>query len=78
MTDAGRVAGYFAIAPHTNDREIVGEVARRVGRRVRSMVIGPCRDGVPVEVGVVVDEDGEAITHCMAARSKFLKGWWTP
>jgi hypothetical protein len=43
-----------------------------------TMFVGPTRDGAPVEVGVVVDDEGEAIIHCMTARSKFLKGWWKP
>ena len=38
-----------------------------------TMYIGPSLTGAPVEVGVVVDEDGQAIVHAMAARSKFLK-----
>jgi hypothetical protein len=42
-----------------------------------TMPIGPDTDGRPVEVGVVADDDGVAIIHAMAARSKFLKGWWT-
>ena len=42
-----------------------------------AMYVGPSRTGVPLEVGVVVDEDGQAIVHAMVARSKFLKGWWT-
>lgn len=42
-----------------------------------TMFVGPGRNGAPLEVGVVVDEDGEAIIHCMPARAKFLKGWWT-
>lgn len=42
------------------------------------MFIGPARDGSAIEVGVVVDDDGEAVIHCMPARAKFLKGWWTP
>lgn len=43
-----------------------------------TMFIGPARDGSPIDVGVVVDDDGEALIHCMPARAKFLKGWWTP
>ena len=42
-----------------------------------TMFIGPARVGSPIEVGVVVDDDGEALIHCMPARAKFLKGWWT-
>lgn len=42
------------------------------------MFIGPAQDGSAIEVGVVVDDDGEAVIHCMPARAKFLKGWWTP
>lgn len=40
------------------------------------MFIGPSRAGVPLQVGVVADEDGVAVIHAMAARNKFLKGWW--
>lgn len=40
------------------------------------MLVGPGRGGSPLEIGVIVDDEGEAIIHCMAARSKFLKGWW--
>ena len=43
-----------------------------------TMFVGPSRTGEPLEVGVVVDDDGEAIIHAMPARPKFLKGWWTP
>lgn len=43
-----------------------------------TMFIGPDRTGAPLEVGVVVDDDGEAIIHCMSARDKFLGGWWLP
>jgi len=43
-----------------------------------TMFVGPGRDGAPLEIGVVADDEGEAIIHCMAARSKFLKGWWKP
>ncbi len=43
-----------------------------------TMFVGPSRSGHPLEVGVVVDDDGEAIVHAMPARPKFLKGWWTP
>jgi hypothetical protein len=42
------------------------------------MFIGPSSNGEPLEVGVVDDADGVAIIHAMSARSKFLKGWWTP
>ena len=31
-----------------------------------------------LELWDVVDDDGEALIHCMPARAKFLKGWWTP
>ncbi|MCY3607445.1 MAG: hypothetical protein OXG57_03280 [Acidimicrobiaceae bacterium] len=37
------------------------------------MYIGPSSAGAPLEVGVA---DDEAIIHAMAARPKFLKGWW--
>ena len=43
-----------------------------------TMFIGPSQTGTPLEIGVVVDEDGEAIIHAMPARPKFLKGWWSP
>lgn len=41
------------------------------------MFIGPARDGEPLEVGVVIDNEGVAVIHAMRARAKFLKGWWT-
>ena len=43
-----------------------------------TMFIGPRRDGGPLEVAVVSDDDGEAIIHSMPARAKFLKGWSRP
>jgi hypothetical protein len=43
-----------------------------------TMFIGPDTAGRPLEVGVVVDDEGTAIIHTMPARPKFLKGWWTP
>lgn len=43
-----------------------------------TMLIGPASSGEPLEVGVVVDDDGVAIIHAMRARPKFLKGWWKP
>ena len=42
-----------------------------------TMFIGPSRRGEPLEVGVVQDDQGVAVIHAMAARAKFLKGWWT-
>jgi hypothetical protein len=42
-----------------------------------TMFIGPSRAGHPLEVGVVTDQDGTAVIHAMAARAKFLRGWWT-
>lgn len=39
------------------------------------MFIGPARNGDPLEVGVVSDEEGLACIHAMRARPKFLKGW---
>ena len=42
-----------------------------------TMLIGPSTSGEPIEIGVVVDDDGEAIIHAMTARTKFLRGWWT-
>ena len=43
-----------------------------------TMFIGPSRAGEPLEVGVVEDDAGVAVIHAMAAREKFLKGWWMP
>jgi len=43
-----------------------------------TMFVGPSRTAAPLEVGVVVDDAGVAIIHCMPARDKFLSGWWTP
>ena len=43
-----------------------------------TMFIGPSRAGEPLEVGVVEDDEGVAVIHAMAARDKFLKGWWKP
>ena len=40
------------------------------------MFIGPSTSAEPLEVGVVTDQEGTAIIHAMAARPKFLKGWW--
>ena len=40
-----------------------------------TIYIGPGLDGHPLEVGVVVDENGEAIIHAMPARAKFLEVW---
>ena len=40
-----------------------------------TMYIGPGLAGQPLEVGVVVDGEGEAIIHAMPARAKFLEGW---
>jgi hypothetical protein len=42
-----------------------------------TVFIGPDTAGWPLEVGLVVDDDGTAIIHAMRARAKFLKGWWT-
>ncbi|MCU1504883.1 MAG: hypothetical protein JWM12_4237 [Ilumatobacteraceae bacterium] len=42
-----------------------------------TMFVGPSSSGEPLEIGVVTDEDGTAVIHAMAARSKFLKGWWS-
>ena len=42
-----------------------------------TMFIGPSRDGEPLEIGVVEDDEGVAVIHAMPARAKFLKGWWT-
>lgn len=41
-----------------------------------TMYIGPARSAEPLEVGVVVDDEGSAVIHAMPAREKFLKGWW--
>ena len=43
-----------------------------------TMFIGPSTTGEPLEVGVVIDDEGMAIIHAMPARAKFLTGWWTP
>lgn len=43
-----------------------------------TMFIGPSTTGEPLEVGVVIDDEGMAISHAMPARAKFLTGWWTP
>ena len=42
-----------------------------------TLFIGPSRAGEPMEVGVVEDNAGVAVSHAMPARAKFLKGWWT-
>jgi hypothetical protein len=57
--------------------DITGERSQTDDASV-TMFIGPGRDGSPIEIGVVVDDEGEAIIHCMAARSKFLNGWSKP
>ena len=38
-----------------------------------TMFIGPSKTAEPLEIGVVVDEDGAAVIHAMIARPKFLK-----
>jgi hypothetical protein len=43
-----------------------------------TMFIGPSANGEPSEIGVVDDADGIAIIQAMPARTKVLKGWWTP
>jgi hypothetical protein len=43
-----------------------------------TIFIGARRDGAPLEIAVIADEDGEAIVHAMPARAKFLRGWWSP
>ncbi len=43
-----------------------------------TLYIGPATTAVPLEVGVVTDEEGTAVIHAMPARQKFLKGWWRP
>jgi hypothetical protein len=43
-----------------------------------TVFVGPHRNGEPLELVVIEDEDGEAIIHAMPARTKYLKGWWTP
>jgi len=42
-----------------------------------TMFIGPSTTAQPLEVGVVIDDDGTSIIRAMAALTKFLKGWWT-
>ena len=41
-----------------------------------TMFIGPSTTAQPLEVGMVVDDEGAAIVHAMPARAKFLEGWW--
>jgi len=41
-----------------------------------TMFIGPATNGSPLEIGVVSDNEDTAVIHAMAARAKFLKGWW--
>ena len=38
-----------------------------------TMFIGPSTSADPLEVGVVIDDDGTAVIHAMRARPKFLK-----
>ena len=42
-----------------------------------AMFMGPSTTAVPLEIGVVSDGEGVAITRALAARRKFLEGWWT-
>ncbi len=35
--------------------------------------VGPSRTAEPLEVGVLIDDEGEAIIHAMPARRKFLE-----
>lgn len=39
-----------------------------------TMFVGPSTSAEPLEVGVVTDANGTAVTHAMRARKKFLKG----
>lgn len=41
------------------------------------VLIGPSMTGLPLEIGVVTDDEGTAVIHAMSARPKFLKGWWS-
>ncbi len=41
-----------------------------------TLFIGPSTTAEPLEIGVVSDDEGTAIIHTMAARWKFLHGWW--
>lgn len=43
-----------------------------------TMYIGPAMNAEPLEIGVVDDEEGTAVIQAMPARSKFLRGWWSP
>jgi hypothetical protein len=43
-----------------------------------TMFIGPSTKGVPLEVSVVTDDAGTAVIHAIPARSRLLRGWWTP
>lgn len=38
-----------------------------------TIYVGPSRSAEPLEVGVIVDDEGEAIIHAMPARRKFLE-----
>ena len=35
------------------------------------------RSGVPLEIGVVADDDGTRVIDAMQSRSKFLEEWFT-
>lgn len=39
-----------------------------------TMYVGPSRSARLLEVGVVVDDEGIAVIHAMAARPKFVEG----
>ena len=52
--------------------------AYETGDLAVTMFIGPSRTVAPLEIGVVTDDEGVAIIRAMAARNKFLKGWWKP
>lgn len=42
-------------------------------KKAHANTIGPSRSAEPLEVGVVVDDEGEAIIHAMPTRRKFLE-----
>ena len=41
-----------------------------------TMFVGPALDGRPLEIGIVSDDEGEAVIHAMNARTKFLNDRW--
>lgn len=39
-----------------------------------TMYVGPSRGAQPLEIGVVIDDEGAAVIHAMVARPKFVEG----